>query len=151
MKKLIKNIAMAITLFCGLNAYSQAPVTTTSCEARCIFGSCSATCTAKMGAAACACYYGVPICACGGGGGVANPVTVNEHQLENVNSLMTHLQTYNSVEALNLRNKVSRYRNQIQSNETNLSVIAQEIVIAADSLNVIEKSRLNTFIQTLVP
>jgi len=151
MKKLIKNITMVITLFYGLNAFSQAPTANTSCEAKCIFGSCSATCNAKMGAAACACYYGIPVCACGGGGGIATPVTVNDHQLENVNSLLTHLQTYNSVEALNLRNKVSRYRNQIQNNETNLTIVTQEIVIAADNLNVIEKTRLNSFIQTLVP
>jgi len=154
MKKFIKNIALAITLISGLNAFSQAPAggpkTVSSCEVECLFGSCKVKCEANYGAAACGCIYGFPACGCGGGGSIGH-VSVDELDKQNLNSLLQHLQMYTSVEAFNLRLKVQDFRSLADSNpEADFNPLITDIITTCESLNVIEKTNYTNFLLTLV-
>ena len=148
----LKKIAFAILFFWTYNSFSQAnngAGSSSKCTANCIFSSCTANCTATAGGAVCACPYGFAACGCGGY--TPSKSLASSHQKENLDLMINHLESYTSLEGINLKIKMQEFRMLSDNPDIDLTPIADEIVNICESLNPYDKSRYNTFLLTLNP
>ncbi|MCB9252317.1 MAG: hypothetical protein H6605_07595 [Flavobacteriales bacterium] len=151
MKKIIQSIALTFFMFGAYVSNAQVVsggTTSTKCQVSCPFSSCSATCTGTTGAAICTCAYGFATCGCGG---TSSKSTISNQHKANLDLLVHHLNSFNSVTSINLRIKVGELITLSDNPEANFNPLIDEILELCYSLNAYEKSSYNNFVQTLMP